>query len=54
MVLFVVPPGDEGWLCPACVCKANSIDALNELQGSKLSIHDSWEVKTYKLPVQQR
>ncbi|KAG2591624.1 hypothetical protein PVAP13_5NG495200 [Panicum virgatum] len=38
-----IPPGDEGWLCPACVCKANSIDALNELQGSKLSIHDSWE-----------
>ncbi|WVZ55392.1 hypothetical protein U9M48_006056 [Paspalum notatum var. saurae] len=38
-----IPPGDEGWLCPACVCKADSIDALNELQGSKLSIHDSWE-----------
>jgi len=38
-----IPPGDEGWLCPACVCKADSIYALNELQGSKLSIHDSWE-----------
>ncbi|XP_066306990.1 uncharacterized protein [Miscanthus floridulus] len=38
-----IPLGDEGWLCPACVCKADSIDALNELQGSKLSIHDSWE-----------
>ncbi|CAO2197634.1 unnamed protein product [Urochloa humidicola] len=38
-----IPPGDEGWLCPACVCKADSIVALNELQGSKLSIHDSWE-----------
>ncbi|KAJ1298871.1 hypothetical protein BS78_01G486900 [Paspalum vaginatum] len=38
-----IPAGDEGWLCPACVCKADSIDALNELQGSKLSIHDSWE-----------
>ncbi|OEL19123.1 Homeobox protein HOX1A [Dichanthelium oligosanthes] len=43
LFLFLVPPGDEGWLCPACVCKADSIDALNELQGSKLSIHDSWE-----------
>ncbi|XP_008673437.1 homeobox 3 isoform X2 [Zea mays] len=39
-----IPPGDEGWLCPACVCKADYIDALNELQGSKLSIHDSWKV----------
>uniref|UniRef100_A0A804R131 Uncharacterized protein n=1 Tax=Zea mays TaxID=4577 RepID=A0A804R131_MAIZE len=38
-----IPPGDQRWLCPACVCKADSIDALNELQGSKLSIHDSWE-----------
>ncbi|PUZ54807.1 hypothetical protein GQ55_5G160700 [Panicum hallii var. hallii] len=38
-----IPPGDEGWLCPACVCKADSVDALNELQGNKLSIHDSWE-----------
>ncbi|XP_062221231.1 homeobox protein HAZ1-like [Phragmites australis] len=38
-----IPPGDEGWLCPTCVCKLDCIDALNELQGSKLSIHDSWE-----------
>ncbi|CAO2194676.1 unnamed protein product [Urochloa humidicola] len=38
-----IPPGDEGWLCPACLCKADCIVALNELQGSKLSIHDSWE-----------
>ncbi|XP_062206854.1 homeobox protein HAZ1-like [Phragmites australis] len=38
-----IPPGDEGWFCPACVCKIDCIDALNELQGSKLSIHDSWE-----------
>uniref|UniRef100_A0A0A9CFL1 PHD-type domain-containing protein n=1 Tax=Arundo donax TaxID=35708 RepID=A0A0A9CFL1_ARUDO len=38
-----IPPGDEGWLCPPCVCKMECIEALNELQGSKLSIHDLWE-----------
>ncbi|KAL5227624.1 hypothetical protein ABZP36_015889 [Zizania latifolia] len=38
-----IPPGDEGWLCPACDCKIYCIDVLNELQGGKLSIHDSWE-----------
>ncbi|TVU35119.1 hypothetical protein EJB05_16990, partial [Eragrostis curvula] len=38
-----IPQGDEGWFCPACVCKIDCIDALNELQGTKLSIHDSWE-----------
>ncbi|KAL5221134.1 hypothetical protein ABZP36_025847 [Zizania latifolia] len=38
-----IPPGDEGWLCPACDCKIECIDVLNELQGGKLSIHDSWE-----------
>lgn len=38
-----IPPGDEGWLCPACDCKLDCIDVLNELQGSTLSIHDSWE-----------
>ncbi|XP_040381582.1 homeobox protein HAZ1 isoform X2 [Oryza brachyantha] len=38
-----IPPGDEGWLCPACDCKLDCIDVLNELQGVKLSIHDSWE-----------
>ncbi|KAL6845576.1 hypothetical protein ACP4OV_025071 [Aristida adscensionis] len=38
-----IPAGDEGWYCPACVCKIHCIEVLNELQGSKLSIHDSWE-----------
>ncbi|CAM0882730.1 unnamed protein product [Alopecurus aequalis] len=38
-----IPEGDEGWLCPACDCKLDCIDLLNELQGSTLSIHDSWE-----------
>ncbi|VAH63411.1 unnamed protein product [Triticum turgidum subsp. durum] len=35
--------GDEGWLCPACDCKLDCIDLLNELQGSTLAMHDSWE-----------
>ncbi|KAG8077906.1 hypothetical protein GUJ93_ZPchr0007g4166 [Zizania palustris] len=38
-----IPLGDEGWLCPACDCKIECIDVLNELHGGKLSIHDSWE-----------
>ncbi|XP_038970373.1 homeobox protein HOX1A isoform X2 [Phoenix dactylifera] len=38
-----IPPGDEGWLCPACDCKVDCIDLLNEFQGSVLSIGDSWE-----------
>lgn len=38
-----IPVGDEGWLCPACDCKIDCIDVINELQGSDLSIDDSWE-----------
>ncbi|KAL6609650.1 hypothetical protein ACP70R_039619 [Stipagrostis hirtigluma subsp. patula] len=38
-----IPAGDEGWLCPACDCKIDCIDVINELQGSDLSIDDSWE-----------
>ncbi|KAF8719244.1 hypothetical protein HU200_023939 [Digitaria exilis] len=38
-----IPEGDEGWLCPACDCKIDCIDVINELQGSDLSIVDSWE-----------
>lgn len=38
-----VPPGDEGWLCPACDCKVDCINLLNESQGTNLSISDSWE-----------
>ncbi|KAK9286219.1 hypothetical protein L1049_014604 [Liquidambar formosana] len=38
-----IPPGDEGWLCPGCDCKVDCIDLLNESQGTRLSISDSWE-----------
>uniref|UniRef100_A0ACD5U0T3 Uncharacterized protein n=1 Tax=Avena sativa TaxID=4498 RepID=A0ACD5U0T3_AVESA len=38
-----IPVGDEGWLCPACDCKIDCIDIINELQGTDLSINDSWE-----------
>ncbi|KAJ9551899.1 hypothetical protein OSB04_015944 [Centaurea solstitialis] len=38
-----VPPGDEGWLCPACDCKVDCIDLLNDSQGTGLSFRDSWE-----------
>ncbi|GAB2291725.1 hypothetical protein Dimus_025976 [Dionaea muscipula] len=38
-----IPPGEEGWLCPACDCKLDCIDLVNDLEGTKLSINDSWE-----------
>ncbi|WOL19664.1 homeobox protein HOX1A [Canna indica] len=38
-----IPPGDQGWLCPACDCKEDCLQLLNEFQGSNLSIEDSWE-----------
>ncbi|XP_058080470.1 homeobox protein HOX1A-like isoform X2 [Magnolia sinica] len=38
-----IPPGDESWLCPGCVCKVACIDLLNNKQGTKLSINDKWE-----------
>ncbi|AQK94822.1 homeobox1 [Zea mays] len=38
-----IPMGDEGWLCPACDCKIDCIDLINELHGSNISIEDSWE-----------
>ena len=31
-----VPPGDEGWLCPACDCKLDCIDFIDELIKSGL------------------
>ncbi|XP_023771901.1 pathogenesis-related homeodomain protein [Lactuca sativa] len=38
-----VPPGDEGWLCPACDCKVDCVDLLNDSMGTDLSINDTWE-----------
>ncbi|XP_062180168.1 homeobox protein HOX1A-like isoform X2 [Phragmites australis] len=38
-----IPEGDEGWICPACDCKIDCADVINELQGTDLSIGDSWE-----------
>lgn len=38
-----VPPGDEGWLCPACDCKVDCFDLLNDSQGINFSVTDSWE-----------
>lgn len=38
-----IPPGDEGWLCPGCDCKVDCIDMLNDLQGNKVTILDTWE-----------
>ncbi|XP_076953905.1 pathogenesis-related homeodomain protein-like [Bidens hawaiensis] len=38
-----VPPGDEGWLCPACDCKADCIGLLNDSLGTQLAIEDCWE-----------
>ncbi|KAJ6795399.1 homeobox protein HOX1A-like [Iris pallida] len=38
-----IPVGDEGWLCPACDCKVDCIDLLNESQASDISVEDTWE-----------
>ncbi|CAH9125761.1 unnamed protein product [Cuscuta epithymum] len=38
-----IPPGDEPWLCPGCVCKLDCFVLLNNLQGTNLSLRDSWE-----------
>ncbi|KAM7252034.1 hypothetical protein ACFE04_023917 [Oxalis oulophora] len=38
-----IPPGDEGWLCPACDCKDDCLDLLNESLGTNLLITDNWE-----------
>ncbi|XP_076951334.1 pathogenesis-related homeodomain protein-like [Bidens hawaiensis] len=38
-----VPPGDEGWLCPACDCKADCIGLLNDSLGTQLASEDCWK-----------
>ncbi|KAM3345577.1 hypothetical protein ACQJBY_020209 [Aegilops geniculata] len=38
-----IPEAGERWLCPACDCKTNCIELINEHQGTNLSINDSWE-----------
>ncbi|XVE66757.1 hypothetical protein DITRI_Ditri08aG0104900 [Diplodiscus trichospermus] len=38
-----IPPDDEGWLCPACDCKVDCIELVNESQGTSFSLTDSWE-----------
>jgi hypothetical protein len=43
VLIFVVPPDDEGWLCPGCDCKDDSLDLLNDSLGTKFSVSDSWE-----------
>ncbi|KAK8518861.1 hypothetical protein V6N13_017872 [Hibiscus sabdariffa] len=38
-----IPPGDERWFCPGCVCKIYCIELVNESQGTSFSLIDSWE-----------
>lgn len=38
-----IPPGDEGWLCPACECKIDCVKLLNQSQGSSITLKDTWE-----------
>ncbi|KAG6761338.1 hypothetical protein POTOM_034553 [Populus tomentosa] len=42
-LMALIPPDDEGWLCPGCDCKVDCIDLLNDSQGTNISISDSWE-----------
>lgn len=47
VLISVVPPDDESWLCPGCDCKDDSLDLLNDSLGTKLLVSDSWEVYNY-------
>lgn len=38
-----IPPDDEGWLCPACDCKVDCIDMLNDSLETNISLSDGWE-----------
>ncbi|XP_044445024.1 homeobox protein HOX1A-like [Triticum aestivum] len=38
-----IPGAGERWLCPECDCKMKCMELINELQGTNLSINDSWE-----------
>ncbi|XAR72949.1 hypothetical protein NMG60_11019765 [Bertholletia excelsa] len=38
-----IPPDDQGWLCPGCHCKIDSIYLLNGFLGTNLSSLDTWE-----------
>ncbi|KAL6964076.1 hypothetical protein U1Q18_035131 [Sarracenia purpurea var. burkii] len=38
-----IPPDDVGWLCPGCDCKVDCIGLLNDYQGTKVSVLDTWE-----------
>ncbi|KAL1801950.1 hypothetical protein ACET3Z_030597 [Daucus carota] len=38
-----IPAGDEGWLCPGCDCKVDCLELLNDSQGTKILVTDSWE-----------
>ncbi|MED6170675.1 hypothetical protein PIB30_033239 [Stylosanthes scabra] len=38
-----IPPGDEGWLCPACDCKDDCMELVNDTLGTHLSLDDNWE-----------
>lgn len=44
-LVCTVPPGDEAWLCPGCVCKLDCFVLLNDLLGTHLSLADRWEVR---------
>lgn len=38
-----IPQGDDGWLCPACDCKFECLDAINDNFGFDFKMEDSWE-----------
>uniref|UniRef100_A0A0D6R2W9 Uncharacterized protein n=1 Tax=Araucaria cunninghamii TaxID=56994 RepID=A0A0D6R2W9_ARACU len=38
-----IPPGDEGWLCPACDCKLDCVDLVNDYLDTAFELEESWE-----------
>lgn len=43
-MLCAVPPGDEGWLCPACEAKLDCVNHINAYMGTLFEVETGWEV----------
>ena len=44
---YSVPSDDQGWLCPACDCKVDCIELINDQLGTDISVEDEWVVRMH-------